>query len=150
VSCPYPDHVVEARRSRVVDLIGVVRERIRSRRGTHILYRIVVGLLGVALTLGGLVLVPLPGPGWLIVLAGLAVLGSEFDPARRVLEFARRRLAAWTTWLTRQGVAVQAVVMVATLGCVLIAMYAVAATVGVPHWVPDALVPRLPGLEHAR
>jgi uncharacterized protein (TIGR02611 family) len=140
--------VVEARRSRVVDLVGVVRERIRSRRSTHILYRIVVGLLGVALTLGGLVLVPLPGPGWLIVLAGLAVLGSEFDPARRVLEFARRRLAAWTTWLTRQGVAVRAVVVVATLGCVLIGMYAVVATLGVPPWVPDALVPGLPGLEH--
>ena len=96
MSCPYPDLVVEAGRGGAADRVRVVRERIRSRRSTRIVYRIVIGLLGVALTVGGLLLVPLPGPGWLIVFAGLALLATEFDPARRVLDFGRRQLSAWT------------------------------------------------------
>src|ERR671933_2994244 len=93
---------------RPMDHVRVLRERIRARRASRLVYRFVVALLGVAITVGGLLLVPLPGPGWLIVLAGLAVLATEFEPARRLLDFAPGRLAAWTAWLGRQGVAVRA------------------------------------------
>ena len=106
-----------------------------------------MGLLGVALTLGGLLLVPLPGPGWLIVFAGLALLATEFEPARRLLEFGRRRLEAWTAWLVRQGLFVRAVVVMATAACVVGAVYLVALVLGVPGWAPD-VVTRLPGLDH--
>ena len=34
----------------------------------------------------GLVLIPLPGPGTLVVLAGLGVLGKEFPAAKRASE----------------------------------------------------------------
>src|SRR5919199_5754764 len=105
-------------RRRSMDHVRVVRERIRSRRASRAVYRIVVGLLGVVITLGGLLLVPLPGPGWLIVFAGLALLATEFDPARRVLEFGRRTLQSWTSWLARQGMTVRAGVGVGTLACV--------------------------------
>src|SRR3954453_7197097 len=97
--------------------VRVVRERIRARRTSRAVYRFVVALLGVAITLGGLLLVPLPGPGWLIVLAGLALLATEFEPARHLLEFARRRLQVWTAWLGRQGPAVRAGVGLATAFC---------------------------------
>ncbi|MCH7585510.1 MAG: PGPGW domain-containing protein [Acidobacteria bacterium] len=40
-----------------------------------------VGLVTIAL---GVVLVPLPGPGWLVIFGGLTVLGSEFPTARRL------------------------------------------------------------------
>jgi len=106
-----------------------------------------VGLLGVALTVGGLLLVPLPGPGWLIVFAGLALLATEFEPARRLLQFGRRQLSAWTAWLGRQGLMVRGAVLLGTAGCVVAALYAVALVVGLPGWVPDGLVARVPGLD---
>jgi uncharacterized protein (TIGR02611 family) len=139
--------VVETGRRSAVDHVRLVRERIRSRRSTRIVYRIVVGLLGVALTVGGLILVPLPGPGWVIVFAGLALLSTEFDSARRVLDFGRGQLAAWTAWLGRQGLAVRGAVLLGTFGCVVAALYVMALVVGVPTWVPDWVVVRVPGLE---
>lgn len=44
-----------------------------------------ISVLGTALIVAGFVLVPLPGPGWLIVAAGLAVFAREFRWARRLL-----------------------------------------------------------------
>jgi uncharacterized protein (TIGR02611 family) len=126
--------------------VRVVRERIRARRTSRAVYRFVVALLGVAITFGGLLLVPLPGPGWLIVLAGLALLASEFEPARRLLEFARRTLWRWTSWLTRQGITVRAAVGAGTLACVAAGLWGAALVTGVPAWVPDGVVPPLPGL----
>jgi uncharacterized protein (TIGR02611 family) len=147
VTCSYPDLVAETGRRSAVDQVRLVRERIRSRRSTRIVYRIVVGLLGIALTVGGLLLVPLPGPGWLIVFAGLALLATEFEPARRLLDFGRRQVAAWTAWLGRQGVVVRGAVLLGTAGCVVAALYAVALVVGLPGWVPAGLVSRVPGLD---
>jgi uncharacterized protein (TIGR02611 family) len=139
--------VVESGRRSVVDRVRFLRERIRSRRPTRIVYRIVVGLLGVALTVGGLLLVPLPGPGWLIVFAGLALLATEFEPARRLLEFGRRQLAAWSAWLGRQGLVIRGAVVLGTAGCVVAALYAVALVIGLPGWVPHGLLARVPGLD---
>src|ERR687885_217107 len=124
----------EEPRRRSLDQVRVVRERIRSRRTSRAVYRIVVALLGVAITLGGLLLVPLPGPGWLIVFAGLALLATEFDPARRVLEFGRRTLQGWTAWLGQQGIAVRAGVGLGTLACVAAGLWVAAAVAGVPDW----------------
>jgi uncharacterized protein (TIGR02611 family) len=137
----------EQPRRRTPDHVRIVRERIRSRRSGRAVYRFVVGLLGVVITLVGLVLVPLPGPGWLIVLAGLAVLATEFEPARRVLDFARRQLQAWTAWLGRQGLGVRAGVGLGTALCVGCGLWLAAIVMGVPGWIPDAVVPPLPGLE---
>lgn len=48
--------------------------------------------VGVILTLGGILLLVLPGPGLLALALGLAVLALEFRPARRLLEAVRDRL----------------------------------------------------------
>ena len=129
------------------DQLRVVRDRIRSRRAARVPYRIVIGLLGVTLTLGGLVLVPLPGPGWLVVLAGLAVLASEFAWAQALLGFVRRRLEAWLAWLTAQGPAMRTAITLGTGAVVLAGTYGAFLVVGVPGWLPDGLVPPLPGLQ---
>ena len=50
-----------------------------------------VTVVGFALILAGIVLIPLPGPGWLIVFAGLAVLATEYVWAERALAAARRK-----------------------------------------------------------
>jgi uncharacterized protein (TIGR02611 family) len=123
------------------------REGIRSRPNRHRIYKATVGVIGGAIVVGGLALVPLPGPGWVIVFIGLAILASEFERADRVQQFARRQVRAWTVWLKGQswpirlGVAATTVLFV---GCVL---WALAAVAGVPAWLPDWLVPPLPDLE---
>ncbi|HEX5856906.1 MAG TPA: TIGR02611 family protein [Microbacterium sp.] len=76
--------------------------RLRARMSQHPAlergYRIVVGVLGGALALVGLLLVPLPGPGWLVVFLGLAILGTEFHWARRVAAWLKRSLERFWTW----------------------------------------------------
>jgi uncharacterized protein (TIGR02611 family) len=42
-----------------------------------------VAMVGTLLIILGLLLVPLPGPGWLIVFGGLAVLATEFAVAEK-------------------------------------------------------------------
>ena len=54
------------------------RRRLRERRATYHAYRMGVAALGVTVVIVGLILVPLPGPGWLIVFCGLAILATEF------------------------------------------------------------------------
>ncbi|HWI32449.1 MAG TPA: TIGR02611 family protein [Microbacterium sp.] len=61
-------------------------------------YRVGVGVLGGTLTAIGLLLVPLPGPGWLVVFLGLAVLGTEFHWARRVAAWLKRTLDRFWAW----------------------------------------------------
>lgn len=48
--------------------------------------------LGVTLTLAGIILLVLPGPGLLVLALGVAVLALEFGPARRLLDAVRDRL----------------------------------------------------------
>jgi len=45
--------------------------------------KILVSVAGILVIVVGLVLVPLPGPGWLIVFFGLSILGLEFPPIQR-------------------------------------------------------------------
>jgi hypothetical protein len=59
-------------------------------RGTR---RLVVFVVGVTVVVVGLILVPLPGPGWAIVFAGFAILATEFTWAEVVLTKAKRQLA---------------------------------------------------------
>jgi len=51
-----------------------------------------VGAIGVATIALGVVLIPLPGPGSLVIFGGLTVLGSEFPTARRLSDRTKRAL----------------------------------------------------------
>ena len=55
--------------------------------------RIVVLVLGLALVVGGVVLLVLPRPGLLVIIAGLAVLASEFAWAEFLLDKAKEQAA---------------------------------------------------------
>ncbi|NNC91600.1 MAG: hypothetical protein HKN80_03815 [Acidimicrobiia bacterium] len=57
----------------------------------RLLRRVIVAVLGVAIVLVGIVLLFIPGPGTVVILAGLAVLGSEFDRPRRWVRSMRER-----------------------------------------------------------
>ena len=129
-----------------LDRLRAWRERIRSRRSTRHAYQAVIAVVGGSVVVGGLLLVPLPGPGWLIVILGLAVLASEFAWARALLDFVKRTLSSWTDWLKRQSWPVRALVGLATFAFVLAVLYVVLRVGGVPGWMPDSWVERVPGL----
>jgi len=80
-----------------------------------LIWRIGIAVLGGLIVLGGLLLIPLPGPGWAIVFLGLAVWATEFVWAQRLLRFGRRLLADWTVWVKGQSRFVQALIGLAGL-----------------------------------
>ncbi|MBT0769088.1 TIGR02611 family protein [Kineosporia sp. J2-2] len=122
------------------------REALRQRPSTNRLYRLVVGLVGGGIVVGGLALVPLPGPGWLIVFLGLAVLATEFTWADRLEKFARKQVGAWTKWLMAQPIYVRALVGLATAALVVAIFWVLFRVTGVPGWIPDNWIPAWSGL----
>ncbi|WP_109211923.1 MULTISPECIES: TIGR02611 family protein [Microbacterium] len=85
-------------------LLGRARAWIDAHPRLNRVYRACVGTVGGVLAVGGLLLVPLPGPGWLVVFLGLAVLGTEFRWARRVADWLKRMLDRfWTWWRARRA-----------------------------------------------
>jgi uncharacterized protein (TIGR02611 family) len=95
--------------------LGRLRERVRAVPGGFVLWRVLVTLVGVAVIVIGIVLLPLPGPGWLIIFAGIGVLGTEYAWAKRLLTFAREKVRAWTTWAARQNLFVRLLMGLLTL-----------------------------------
>ncbi|MEV4219874.1 TIGR02611 family protein [Nonomuraea sp. NPDC049725] len=107
------------------------RDRVRSTPAGALTLKIVVGVIGVLMVGGGLVMVPFPGPGWLVVFAGLAVLATEFHWAHKVLEFGKRTLHAWTEWYKRQGWTVKILVALVTMIAATAIVYLGLRTIGV-------------------
>jgi len=64
------------------------------RRFAKQAWRGVVLVVGLTLVAAGLVMLVTPGPGLAAILAGLALLSTEFAWAKRLLAWARRRLDA--------------------------------------------------------
>ena len=79
------------------------RDRLRERRKAEFVYRIAVGVIGLAILGVGILAIPYPGPGWAIVFVGLGILATEFDWARRLLAYARERYDKVMGWFKRQG-----------------------------------------------
>jgi uncharacterized protein (TIGR02611 family) len=82
---------------------------VRGLPGGRLIWRVSVTILGVAVIAIGIVLLPLPGPGWLIIFAGLGILASEYTWARRLLVFMRRQVQRWSQWLARQPLWLRAI-----------------------------------------
>lgn len=82
--------------------LGRMRARVRALPGGAIAWRIGITVVGVAVIVVGIILLPLPGPGWLIIFAGLGLLASEYAWAARLLTRARELVNGWTQWALRQ------------------------------------------------
>jgi uncharacterized protein (TIGR02611 family) len=94
------------------------RDGLRDRPMADITYRIVVGVVGLAVLGAGIVAIPYPGPGWAIVFVGLAILATEFEWARHALRFTRERYDRVMAWFKRQGLWVKALGVVFTVAVV--------------------------------
>ena len=95
-----------------------------------------MGIVGALIVAFGLLTIPLPGPGWLTVIAGLVVLATEFVWAERLLGHTRRQVKRWTDWVAAQAVWVRILLAVATAAFVYGVLVVVLHLTGVPSWVP--------------
>ena len=87
------------------------------------IWRVGIALAGLVVTVVGVLLLALPGPGWLIIFAGLAIWATEFAWAKSLLKSVRHAVGRWTAWLARQPRWVA--VLVGAIGLVILAAIAV-------------------------
>ena len=80
----------------------------RRLPGGWVAWRVGVAIIGLIVVVAGIILLPLPGPGWLIVFAGMAIWATEFEWAARLLVWTKRqvreysaRISAW--WRRRKA-----------------------------------------------
>ncbi|MEO5983291.1 MAG: TIGR02611 family protein [Pedococcus sp.] len=125
------------------------RRKIRSNPHSHLIYKWVVGVIGVLVVVVGIVLLPAPGPGWVIIFLGIGILASEFEKAQRLLDWAKDTVGAWNDWQKTQPLWVRGLLGLGTLLLVLLIFWALFAVSGVPGFLPGFFQDRLttlPGL----
>jgi uncharacterized protein (TIGR02611 family) len=98
-----------------------MNEQKKSRR----VRRFAVGLGGGTVLVVGVIAIPYPGPGWLIVFAGLAILAREFPWAGRLLKYARNKYDAWNEWIRSQSIFIRSLTLVGTAVIVLVSIWLV-------------------------
>jgi uncharacterized protein (TIGR02611 family) len=96
-----------------------MNEKQKARR----VQRFAIGLGGGTVLVVGIIAIPYPGPGWLIVFAGLAILAREFPWAARLLKFARGKYDAWNDWVRRQNMVIRSLTLIATAAVVLLTVW---------------------------
>ena len=110
-------------------------DRLRERRARHLgrsrFYRVPFALLGFTVVLIGLAMLVLPGPGLLVIAAGLGMLALEFAWAERVLERTLERMTETSSRVRRLSRLEQAVSLAAGLAA-LGALVAVALYFDIP------------------
>ena len=114
------------RRGGIGQRLKAVRRRIRSGRVGLVVWRGMVIVVATVVILLGIVMLAIPGPGWLVIFAGLGILATEFEWAARLLRFVRVQVSAWTRWVKSRGRWVQMALGVAglvALGVVIAAMW---------------------------
>ncbi|WP_072802279.1 TIGR02611 family protein [Rhodococcoides yunnanense] len=121
------DRVAERRRR--------IRAKIASNPALDLAYRITIGVVGLVVLGLGILAIPYPGPGWLIVFAGLGILASEFTWAHRLLKFARKHYDRFMEWFGRQSIVVKACGVLLTTGIVLVTLWLLGTLSLVGGWI---------------
>ncbi|MCB5168969.1 TIGR02611 family protein [Streptomyces bambusae] len=67
-------------------------EFIKARRTLHLSWQVGVFIVGLAVVVAGVIMLPLPGPGWLVIFAGMAIWATEFVWAQLVLRWTKRKV----------------------------------------------------------
>ena len=90
-------------------------DKVRATPTGRLALKIGIGVLGTLVIALGIILIPFPGPGWAIVILGLAIWALEFAWAKNLLDFTKRHVKAWTSWIGRQSLPVRGVLGVVGL-----------------------------------
>ena len=98
-----------------------LRSWIKRTRAGQMLWRVIIGSLGGGITVIGAIALIGPGPGVLIVLAGLGILATEFawagEAMMRTKQFANRAadrtgLPKWTNYFLVSAAAVVSIIAI--------------------------------------
>lgn len=108
---------------------------IRSNPSLNFCYRCTVGVIGTLVLIVGIIAIPYPGPGWLIVFLALGILASEFGWARRILHLARGKYDQWMAWVKRSHWSIQAAMGLGTVLIVVATLWLVNAFGMMAGWV---------------
>ncbi|MFF2410905.1 TIGR02611 family protein [Streptomyces sp. NPDC058092] len=65
---------------------------IKASRALHLSWQVGVFVAGLAVVVAGIIMLPLPGPGWLVIFGGMAIWATEFVWAQLVLRWTRRKV----------------------------------------------------------
>ena len=112
------------RRNVVVRAAERFRARIRRNKVLNTTWRVAVSVVGAVVLLAGLVMMVTPGPGWLAIVLGFAILATEFVWARRALLRARhaahvaKRKALDPRVRRRNQIVLAAVLVLAAAACI--------------------------------
>ncbi|WP_229401368.1 TIGR02611 family protein [Micromonospora okii] len=99
--------VAERRGGRFRQRMRTTLDLIRANPTGRVTLKILISVAGAIVVTVGIALIPLPGPGWLLVIAGLGIWAVEFHWARRLLAFTRRHVHRWTRWATTRPLPVR-------------------------------------------
>lgn len=130
------DHVSRAGSHRLRARDWEWRRRIRANARSRQIYRSIVGGLGFVIVAAGLLMVPFPGPGWLVVFIGVSIWASEFHWARRLHHYGMGKLRTWNAWVMAQSVLVRTSLFLLTCVFVNALIWAMIKLSGIPGWVP--------------
>jgi uncharacterized protein (TIGR02611 family) len=112
------------------------RRKIRQNPRQLVVYRSLVGLVGLLLICLGFVSGPLPGPGGIpLVLAGLAIWSTEFDWANDLMHWFKAKLHGYRTLSPHWKITV----LVIFFACCLLVGFGSLIVLGVPGWLPDSV-----------
>ncbi|SBT89216.1 TIGR02611 family protein [Streptomyces sp. DI166] len=67
-------------------------EFIKARRLLHLSWQVGVFIIGLAVVVVGIIMLPLPGPGWVVIFGGMAIWATEFVWAQLVLRWTKRKV----------------------------------------------------------
>ncbi|WP_320777818.1 TIGR02611 family protein [Streptomyces sp. CRN 30] len=67
-------------------------EFVKARRMLHLSWQVGVFVIGLAVVCAGVAMLVLPGPGWVVIFAGMAIWATEFVWAQLVLRWTKRKV----------------------------------------------------------
>ncbi|CAL9373982.1 hypothetical protein SUDANB58_00909 [Streptomyces sp. enrichment culture] len=67
-------------------------EYVKARRVLHLSWQVGVFVVGLAVVVAGVIMLPLPGPGWVVIFGGMAIWATEFVWAQLVLRWTKRKV----------------------------------------------------------
>ncbi|MEU9712088.1 TIGR02611 family protein [Streptomyces sp. NPDC059164] len=65
---------------------------IKASRALHLSWQVGVFIVGLGVVVAGVLMLVLPGPGWLVIFAGMAIWATEFVWAQLVLRWTKRKV----------------------------------------------------------
>lgn len=117
------------------DVARTTLRLIRSNPTGRFALKVTVGVLGALVVVTGIALIPLPGPGWALVIVGLSIWAIEFVWARHLLQFTRQQLSRWIRWVRSRPWPIRLLIGTVGLAFVsVVALLSIKYSFGVDSW----------------